>query len=143
VVNVVETREGEWAFAVFGLICCAVLALVTLAGWGLDERFHHETSRIDLTRRCLTRERGLAIESGIRDPLAASASRGWLATTVEGNRVHISIAGSDKEAARIASGYQAVAEALVGRLELRGSHVYLWDRPASPTQRQALYDCEY
>ena len=29
------------------------------------------------------------------------------------------------------------------RLELRGRTVYLWERPPSPTQRQALFDCTY
>ena len=141
-VKATGNREGEWAFAVFGVICCAVLAAGTLAGWGLYERLHHETPRIELTQRCLTRERRLTIASGERDPIAASASGGWLVTTVETNNVHISIAGSEREAVRIADAYQAVAD-LGGRLELRGSHVYLWGRPPSPTQRQALYDCEY
>jgi hypothetical protein len=143
VVTAADTRKGEWAFAVFGMIGCAVLLAATLAGWGLYEQLHHETARIDLTIRCLTRELGLPIEPGVRDPLAASASGGWLVTTVEGNRVHVSIVGSETEAARIADGYRAVADDLAGRLEQRGKHVYLWERPASPTQRQAIYDCEY
>ncbi len=139
----VENREGEWGFAVFGMVCCALLAVGTLIGWGLYEKLHHETPRIDLTVRCLTNERGLTIESGERDPLAASASGGWLITTVEGNRVHIAIAGSEKEAARIAAGYRAVADVSGGKLEQRGRHVYLWAEAPSPTQRQPLYDCEY
>ncbi len=97
-VSPAETREGEWAFAVFGMVCCALLAVGTLVGWGLYERLHHETSRIDLTVRCLTRERGLSIESGEPDPIAAGASGGWLVTTVETNGVHISIVGSEDEA---------------------------------------------
>jgi hypothetical protein len=29
------------------------------------------------------------------------------------------------------------------RLEVRGRTVYLWERPPSPTQRQALFNCTY
>lgn len=138
-----ENSRGEWEFAVFGLAMCGLVVAATLIGWGLYAQFHHVTSRIDLTVRCLTRERGLVIETGGRDPIAASARGGWLVSTVEGNGVHISIAGSEDEARRIAAAYRSVASALEGRLEQRGSHVYLWDRPSSPTQRQVLYDCEY
>jgi len=137
-----ENRGGEWAFAIFGMVCCAVLLVGTLIGWGLYSQLHHSTPRIDLTVRCLTNERGLKIYSG-SDAIAATASGGWLVTTVEGNPVHISITGSEKEAARIVASYRAVANLVPGQLEQRGKHVYLWNRPASPTQRQALYDCEY
>jgi hypothetical protein len=143
VVTRADSREGELRFAVFGMICCALLVAGTLAGWGLYSWLHHGTPRIELTIRCLTRERGLTIVSGEHDSLAESASGGWIATTVEGSRVHISLTGSEKEAARIAAGYRTVSDIVPGQLEQRGNHVYLWDGPASPTQRQTLYDCEY
>ena len=38
--------------------------------------------------------------------------------------------------------YRAVAD-VEGRIERRGRIVYLFERPPSPTRRQALYDCAY
>jgi hypothetical protein len=136
-------HESEWGFAVFGMSCCALLVAAIIAGWQVYERVHHEPSRLNLTIRCLTRERGLTIDRGESDALAAGASAGWLATVVEGNGVHIAIAGSAREAARIAASYAVVADLRAGQLEQRGSHVYLWAEPSSPTQRQTVYDCEY
>ena len=62
---------------------------------------------------------------------------------IETNRVTVSVAGDARAAERIAANYRAVADDLGPRLELRGRTVYLWQRPPSPTQRQALFDCTY
>ena len=77
------------------------------------------------------------------DPLAASAGDGFFATTIEGNTVTVSLAASDEQAVSIEGTYRAVGGDLTGRLERRGNTVYLWRYTASPTQRQAMYDCEY
>ena len=66
-----------------------------------------------------------------------------LKTTIEGNDVTVSLASSEKQAAEIERFYRAVGGDLEGRLELRQRTVYLWRFRSSPTQRQAMYDCQY
>ena len=62
---------------------------------------------------------------------------------MEGNGVHVSIAGSDDEAAELVRRYRAVAGRLEGRLEQRGRYVYLWEGVATSWSRQTMFDCEY
>ena len=62
---------------------------------------------------------------------------------IETNPVTVAVAGDERAAERLASNYRAVAGDLGPRLELHGRTVYLWQRPPSPTQRQALFDCTY
>jgi hypothetical protein len=142
-VTLADERRAEWPFLRAGLVAAAALAAVWLLGWGIYELVHEDPTRLELTTRCLTQEQFLPVTGVGNDPIAASASGGSLATRVEGNGVHLSIAGSDEEAEKIVRSYHAVAGPLTGRLERRGRYVYVWEGVASPTQRQAMFDCEY
>ena len=63
---------------------------------------------------------------------------------IETNPVTIAVADDEKEAERLARELPSPSAGDLGpRLELRGRTVYLWQRPPSPTQRQALFDCTY
>ena len=62
---------------------------------------------------------------------------------IETNPVTVAVAGDERAGRAARSSYRAVAGDLGPRLELRGRTVYLWQRPPSPTQRQALFDCTY
>ena len=62
---------------------------------------------------------------------------------IETNPVTVSVSSTTERAERIVASYRAVGGDLGPRVELRGRTVYLWERPPSPTQRQALFDCTY
>lgn len=138
-----DQRAFEWPSLRIGLVAAAAAALLFLVVGGAAALLSDEPPVLDLVERCLRQEKLLDVRRATDDPIAATASRGALATRVEGNGVHVSIAGSGGEAARLADRYRSVAGPLVGRLELRGSFVYVWEGLATPTQRQTMYDCVY
>jgi hypothetical protein len=124
-----------------GVVCALVVILAQLivaSAWSLG---HDDPTELALTRRCLEREKGLAVEPAI-DPVAASASGGALATVIEGNAVTLSVGTSESEVERLRSAYFAGGDPGT-RLDLHGRYVALWDREPSPTQRQVTYDCAY
>lgn len=133
---------SEWsylraAFVVVGLMI-GVLGVIWLVDIAL-----YEDRGFEQTRACLEVEKGLTLETP-RDPIARSAELGALRTIIETNGLTISVAKNRASAERIVAAYRRVAADLEdGRLERRGRIVLLWDRPASPTQRQTVYDCEY
>ena len=134
----------EWRYLRVAFALVALLVLAEIAGWLVYREVHHETPPLALTKKCLVREKLLAVDSVGNDMIARSASRGTLATRVEGSGVHVLIGSSDDEAERLAGYYRTVAhEELVGRLDLRGHVLYFWEGVATPTQRQTMYDCWY
>jgi hypothetical protein len=133
-----ELRFLGLAFAALG-----VLLLAQLVGWRVHDALHDEPTRRELTERCLRESKFLTLAGPGRDAIAAGASSGAVTTVVETNPVTIVFAADEEEAAEIAAAYQAIGGVLTGRLERRDDTVYLWERPASPTQRQHLYDCQY
>lgn len=134
---------SEWVFLRAGLLAVAALCVSALVGWGVYSAVHEDPGAFANVRKCLIAEKGLTLDPP-RDPIAQSAELGAVRTVVETNGVTISVATDVKSAERIVAAYRRVAADLEqGRLERRGRLVYLWDRPASPTQRQALFDCEY
>jgi hypothetical protein len=134
---------NDWVFLRAGLLMVAALCSAALVAWGVESVVHDEPGPVASITKCLVAEKGLTLET-TRDPIAQSAELGALRTTVETNGVTISVASDVKSAERIVAAYRQVAADLAaGQLERRGRLVYLWDRPASPTQRQALFDCEY
>jgi hypothetical protein len=139
--NAVAARE--WPYLRGASAFVAVVLAVELVGWLVYREVHATTPPLERTTRCLTREKLLAVGPPRGDPIAASASRGALATRVEGNGVHVAFAGSEAEAERLVASYHAIAGSLRGRLERRGTVVYLWEGPATPTARQTMYDCFY
>lgn len=132
---------SEWRYLRAGFAAVAVLVGAALAGWALQTVRYEDTGFRELTR-CLTEEKGATV-TATRDPIARSAELGALETVIETNGVTVSVAGDAEGAERLVSSYRAVAGNLGPRLELRGRTVYLWERPPSPTQRQALFDCTY
>jgi hypothetical protein len=138
-----EVRDWEWRYLRWALVAITAFLVLEVAGWLVYRVVHEETPPLELTIRCLTREKLLDVRVVSDDPIAESASRGSVATRVEGNGVHVAIAGSKSEAERLVGYYTDVAGDLAGKLEQRGKVVYLWEGVASPTQRQTMYDCFY
>ena len=108
------------------------------AAWSLS---HDDPTKLELTTRCLEREKGLTIEETTDDPVGASAHGGTLRTVVEGNLVTLSVATSQDEVERLRAAYAKDDPGV--RLDVRGRYVALWLRAPSPSQRQATYDCAY
>ena len=132
---------SEWRFLRAGLAAVGVLVVAALVGWAVQTA-RYEDPGFRKLERCLVEERGAPV-ADTRDAVARSAELGALDTVIETNPVTVSVTGDEKAAQRLASSYRAVAGDLGPRLEVRGRTVYLWQRPPSPTQRQALFDCTY
>ena len=132
---------SDWVFLRAGLVAVGVLVAAALVGWAAQTARYEDPGYREL-RRCLVEEKGARV-SETRDPIALSAELGALDTVIETNPVTVAVADDEREAERLLRSYRAVAGDLGPRLELRGRTVYLWERPPSPTQRQALFDCTY
>ena len=137
----VVAASSEWSYLRAALIAVSILVSAALIGWGIDSALW-EDKAFEKVSTCLVKEKGATLETP-RDPIAQSAELGALRTLVETNGVTIAVASDDESAERIVAAYRSVAGDLEGRLERRGRLVYLWDRPASPTQRQTMFDCTY
>ena len=106
---------------------------------------HHGPTALELTEKCLRREKLLAVDSTRNDPIARTARGGALVTRVEENGVQVAIARTEEEARRLTAAYLAIGRKIELRLDVRGNVVYVWEAPRkpSPTQRQTMYDCWY
>ncbi|HEX3291444.1 MAG TPA: hypothetical protein VHR46_08635 [Gaiella sp.] len=140
-----EQRTAEWRYLRAAWALVAVLVVVELAGWAVYRSVHHGQTALELTERCLRREKLLPIESLTGDAIARTASGGTLATRVQGNGVQVVIARSGDEAARLAAAYLRTGRKIDLRLDVRDRVLYVWELPQapSPTQRQTMYDCWY
>ena len=132
---------SEWRFLRAGLAAVGVLMVAALVGWAIDTARYEDPGFREL-KRCLVEEKGAPV-ADTRDAVARSAELGALDTVVETNPVTVAVTGDERAAERLATNYRAVAGDLGSRLELHGRTVYLWQRPPSPTQRQALFNCTY
>ena len=131
-----ERRAAQ--LGVIAALAVVVAQLCVGAAWSLT---HDDPTTIELTRRCLVRERGFAVEPTTGDAVAESATGGTLRAIVEGNLVTLSVAASLAEVERLRAAY---ADGDPGtRLDVYGRYVNLWRRDPSPTQRQGTYDCAY
>jgi hypothetical protein len=133
------TERRAARVGVVGALVVVLAQLVVGSAWSLT---HDDPTLLERTRQCLEREKGLAVEPTVDDPVAASASEGTLRTVVEGGLVTLSIARSDAEVARLRAGYAAQGDP-GARLDVHGRYLALWLRAPSPTQRQVTYDCAY
>ena len=124
------------------LLVVATLALLVV-GDAVRGTVETDRSRIDAMRECLEQERGYDVFDVEPDSPAARASEPAFRTVVETNEVTFAVARSRKAAAALESAYLARAQKARALVERRGEVVYAWERPPSPTQRQALYDCSY
>ncbi len=134
----------EWLALRIALVAVASIVAVVGVVWKIrDSRLPPPPTRLEQTIRCLHGEKGLDVVSPAGDPVSSTAGDGSLKTKVEGNGAVVSLASSVEQAKKIFRYYHALGGDLEGKLERRGLTVYLWERTASPTQRQGLYDCEY
>ena len=141
-----EPDREEWRYLRAGFVIVLALVVAQVGGWLVYRAVHDEPSALELTEKCLRREKLLPVEPVRGDPIAARARGGALATRVEGNGVYVVIAKSEDEAIELANAYLATAGRKIEiRLERRGKVVYVWElvRVPSPTQRQTMYDCRY
>ena len=134
----------EWLALRIALGVVAVIVIAVVTGWKVNDiASPPRPSRLELTLRCLTTEKGVVAVSPAGDPLSATAGAGSLRATIEGNGVIAALASNQEQAIKIERQYHQVGGALLGRLERRDRVIYLFDRVASPTQQQTLYDCQY
>ena len=140
--TVADGAMTERRAARLGLVAALVVVLAQVgiaSAWSVT---HDDPTILDLTRRCLERERGLVVQPTTDDQVAASAGGGTLRTVVEGGLVTVSIATSQAEVERLRTAYAAHGDP-GGRLDIHGRYVSLWLRDPSPTKRQTIYDCAY
>ena len=133
------TERRAARLGVLGALILVAAQLGVGAAWSLT---HDDLTEVELTRRCLEREKGLTVEPTRDDPVAATARGGTLRTVVEGGLVTLSVATSEAEVERLRAAYEAAGNP-GPRLDVHGRYVALWLRPPSPTQRQVTYDCAY
>ena len=136
-----DDRRAERRWVAIGVAVVGAAILVQLLG-GLGRALTtDEPSHLELVRTCLT-ERRTPFEPVVGDPLALSAGRGALRTTVEGNAVTVALGGSDSDAERIYDAYTAVGTGdVASRLERRRRVVLLWDSPPTAAQRAFMALC--
>ncbi|MEO5574895.1 MAG: hypothetical protein ABIR67_03680 [Gaiellaceae bacterium] len=132
---------SDWVFLRAGLAVVGLLIVAALVGWAVQTARYEDHGFQELTR-CLAEEKGATIGE-TRDLIARSADLGALDTVIETNAVTVSVSSTPERAELIVSSYRTVGGDLGSRVELRRRTVYLWERPPSPTQRQALFDCTY
>lgn len=136
----------EWRYLRLACAAVAVLVAAQVVGWLVYRSVHEEPRALELTERCLRREKLLPVGPVPSDSLAARARGGSLATRVEGNGVQVAIARSEEEAEELAGLLlETEGRNIEARLDVRGRVLYVWehsDEP-SPTQRQTMYDCWY
>jgi hypothetical protein len=136
----------EWRYLRVACAVIGVIVVTALAGWLVERSLNDDPSALELTERCLRREKLLPIERSPVDAIASTAQGGSLATRVEGTGVLVAIAKSDEEASDLATRYlQTSGRNIEARLEVRGRVVYVWESAFGPlaTQRQTMYDCWY
>ena len=133
------TERRAARLGVVGAIVVVAAQLGVGVAWSLG---HDDLTELELTRRCLEREKGLAVGATRDDPVAESAGGGTLRTVVEGGLVTVSVATSRSEVERLRAAYRAHGDP-GPRLDIHGRYVSLWLRDPSPTKRQTIYDCAY
>ena len=100
-----------------------------VVGWLVYRSVHDEPTALELTEKCLRREKLLEVRAAGSDPIAGTAGRGALATRVGDNGVVVAIAASDDEAAELADAYLATGRRIELRLDRRDRVVYVWELP--------------
>lgn len=136
---------SEWRYLRAACVVVVLLGLAQLGGWLVYRAVHHAPTPLELTEKCLRREKLLTVEPTTAG-IAATARGGALATRVDGNGVVILFAKSNEEAAELSADLRRTEGREIDlRLEPRGRVVYVWEEPKRPTvnQRQTMYDCWY
>jgi hypothetical protein len=125
-----------------GLVVALGLVLAQVAIGGQHRLFGNDPTTRETMIACLTEREGLTVSEAVRDPIAATASGGYVSTVVEGNPVTLSIAGSLAEARRLVRLYSTIrADLQAPQLQSREHFVSLWSGQPTSIQLQAVYDC--
>lgn len=129
--------EQRWVLVGVALVASLLCAQVVAGFVRADE-----PSFLEKLQTCLT-ERATPFEEVSGDPVALSARRGALRTTVDGNSVTVSLGDSEQDAVRLYDAYVAVAPAdvVATRLDRRRKVVFLWDSEPTTAQREFMYLC--
>lgn len=132
-------RQAEWRWVLIGVAAMTSLLCAQAVVGFLREP---EASHLKKVQTCLT-ERSTPYEPVSHDSVAASAGRGALVTTVDGNRVTVSLGGSERDAERVYRTYVAIAAADVveTRLERNRKVVFLWEAQPTVAQRDFMILC--
>jgi hypothetical protein len=132
-------RRAESRWVIIGVVAMTSLLCAQVVVGLLREP---EPSHLEKVQTCLT-ERSTPYEPVSQDPLAMSAGRGALVTTVDGNRVTVSLGSSEKDAERVYRTYVALAPADVveTRLERNRKVVFLWEDEPTAAQREFMVLC--
>jgi hypothetical protein len=133
----------EWRYLQIALGILALIAVAEIAGWKVHDIAHPRPTRLERFVFCLKDNDRAAVVVPAGDPISATAGAGSFRTRIEGNGVTVALASSVEQAIEIERNYHAIGGELRGRLERRDRTVYLWEGSAEPTQRQAMYDCDY
>jgi hypothetical protein len=137
-----NARRAELRWIVIGVAAVCAIAFAQVLGGLIREATTDELSYLAKVQTCLT-ERTTPYQSVVGDPVALSAQRGALRTSVGGNAVTVALGGSENDAERILDAYTSVAtaDAVASRLEQRRKVVFLWDDPPSAAQRDFMILC--
>lgn len=128
--------EQRWVLVGVGLVASLLCAQVVAGFVRADE-----PTFLEKVQTCLT-ERATPFDEVSGDPVALSAKRGALRTTVDGNSVTVALGGSEDDAARIYDAYAALAtEDAATRIDRRRKVVFLWEREPTTAQREFMYLC--
>jgi hypothetical protein len=132
--------ERRWiAIGAAGVV--AVLAVQIAAGL-VRGVVSPEASYLEKVETCLD-ERDRPFERVADDPVALSAERGALRTSIESNVVTVALGGSEADAQRVYEAYVAVAPEDVERtrLDRHRKVVLLWEAEPTQSQREFMYLC--
>ena len=137
-----STRRAERRWVLIGVAVAALLLCAQIVAGLVREAVSDEPSRLELVQTCLT-ERATPFEPVSGDPIAESATRGSLRTSVEGNPVTVALGESEDDAQRLYQAYVDVAprDVIATRLDRRRKVVFLWNTEPSSSQREFMYLC--
>ena len=136
-----EPTRAERRWVWIGLVVVGVVALAQVVAGTVRTEVSPGSTALERVQKCLT-ERSAPFSAVTDDPVAQSAGRGALRTTVEGNPVTFALGSSEDDARRVYDDYTAVMSSdAANRLDLHGRVVFLWDAAPSQSQRDFVYLC--
>lgn len=135
-----NTPAIERRWALIGLAVVLGLSAIQVVAGYVREAVTDEPSTLELVQTCLT-ERSTPFQEVVGDPVALSAGRGALRTSVEGNGVTVALGSSEKDAERMRDAYLAVAPNVGTRLEPNRKAVFLWDSAPTSSQHDFMVLC--
>jgi hypothetical protein len=140
--GIAELTRAERRWLRIGLAVVGVFLLAQLLGGAVRTAVSPGPSALERVQTCLT-ERSTPFETVTDDPVAQSAGRGALRTSVEGNRLTIALGSSERDARRVYDDYTRVMspEAAATLLDLHRRVVFLWESAPTQSQRDFGYLC--